>query len=120
MFIINATGRLGNDPEAFQAGTLPSAKFNLAVNTGKDETTWLKCSVFGTSSARVLDNLKKGMKVTVNGTGKQNFYQKNDGSESSSVDVIVLRFDISFPPKEEASNVTPFPAQKSFNNNDIY
>ena len=120
MLIINATGRLGNDPEAFQAATIPGAKFNLAVNTGKDETTWLKCSVFGSSSARVLDNLKKGMKVTVNGTGKQNFYQKQDGSESSSVDVTVLRFDISFPPKHEASNVTPFPAQKSFNNNDIY
>ena len=120
MLIINATGRLGNDPEAFQVGTLPSAKFNLAVNTGKDETTWLKCAVFGSSSGRVLATLKKGMKVTVNGTGKQNFYQKKDGSEGSNMEVTVLRFDISFPPKEQASNVTPFPDKKSFNNNDIY
>ena len=135
MLIINATGNLGNEPEAFQAGTLPGAKFNLAVNTGKDETTWLKCAVFGSSSARVLDNLKKGMKVTVNGTGKQNIYQKNDGSEGSNMEVVVLRFDISFPPKEEnasrysiekdpypsrPNNVTPFPDKKSFNNNDIY
>jgi single-stranded DNA-binding protein len=120
MLIINATGRLGNDPEAFQAGTIPGAKFNLAVDTGKDETAWLKCAVFGSSSARVLDNLKKGMKVTVNGTGKQNIYQKNDGSEGSRIEVTVLRFDISFPPREQASNVTPFPAQKSFDNNDIY
>ena len=120
MFIINATGRLGNDPEAFQAGTLPSAKFNLAVNTGKDETTWMMGAVFGSSSTTVLDKLKKGMKVTVNGTGKQNFYQKNDGSEGSSIEVTVLRFDISFPPKEEASNVTPFPDKKNFDNNDIY
>ena len=120
MLIINATGRLGNDPEAFQAGTLPSARFNLAVNTGRDETTWLKCAVFGSSSATVLDKLNKGMKVTVAGTGKQNFYQKKDGSEGSSIEVTVLRFDISFPPKEQASNVTPFPAQKSFDNNDQY
>jgi single-strand DNA-binding protein len=130
MLIINATGRLGNDPEAFQSGTIPGANFNLAVNTGKDETTWLKCAVFGSSSGRVLDNLKKGMKVTVNGTGKQNFFQKKDGSEGSNMEVVVLRFDISFPPKDEASdvdpypakksNVTPFPDKKSFNNNDIY
>ena len=90
------------------------------MDTGKDETTWLKCAVFGSSSGRVLDKLKKGMKVTVNGTGKQNFYQKKDGSEGSNMEVVVLRFDISFPPKEEASNVTPFPDKKSFNNNDIY
>ena len=122
MLIINATGRLGNDPEAFtsKTGTLPSARFNLAVNTGYQETTWLKCAVFGSSSSKVLDNLKKGMKVTICGTGKQNFYQKKDGSESSNIDVNVLRFDISFPPKEQPSNVTPFPAQKSFDNNDIY
>ena len=62
MLIINATGRLGTNPEAFQAGTLPAARFNLAVNTGKDETTRLKCAVCGSKSARVLDNLKKGMK----------------------------------------------------------
>jgi len=36
MLIINATGNLGNEPEAFQAGSIPGAKFNLAVNTGKD------------------------------------------------------------------------------------
>ena len=120
MLIINATGRLGNDPEAFQAATIPGAKFNLAVNTGKDETTWLKCAVFGSQSARVLDNLKKGMKVTINGTGKHTFFKKRDEREGSQVEVNVLRFDISFPPKEEASNVTPFPDKKSFNNNDIY
>ena len=120
MLIIQAVGRLGNDPEAFQAGTLPAARFNLAVNTGKDETTWLKCAVFGSQSARVLDKLKKGMKVTINGTGKHTFFKKRDETEGCQIEVNVLRFDISFPQKEQPSNVTPFPAQKSFNNNDIY
>ena len=120
MLIIQAVGRLGNDPEAFQAGTLPAARFNLAVNTGKDETTWLRCAVFGSQSARVLDILKKGMKITINGTGKHTFFKKRDEREGCQIDVNVLRFDISFPPKEQPSNVTPFPAQKSFNSNDIY
>ena len=120
MLIINATGRLGNDPEAFQSGTIPGANFNLAVNTGKDETTWLKCAVFGNSSARVLDNLKKGMSITVFGTAKQTFWQKNDGSEAANIEASVLRFDIHFPPKEQPSNVTPFPDKKSFDNNDQY
>ena len=137
MLIINATGRLGNDPEAFQAATIPGAKFNLAVNTGKDETTWLKCSVFGSRSATVLDYFKKGSKVTVIGKASQRFYQKKDGSEGSSIELNVS--DFTLPERESkgenasrysikedpyadkrGSNVTPFPKQKSFDNNDIY
>ena len=30
---ISAVGRLGADPEAFQAGTTPACRFNLAIKT---------------------------------------------------------------------------------------
>ena len=55
MLNITAVGNLGREPEAFQAGTTPAAKFPLAARTGKDETTWLNCVVFGARSATVLD-----------------------------------------------------------------
>jgi len=41
MLAITAVGNLGRDPEAFQAGTTPAARFSLAARTGKDETTWI-------------------------------------------------------------------------------
>ena len=67
MLNITAVGNLGREPEAFQAGTTPAAKFPLAARTGKDATTWRNCVVCGARSATVLDYLKKGSKVTVTG-----------------------------------------------------
>ena len=137
MLNITAVGNLGKEPEAFQAGTTPGAKLPLAARTGKDETTWLNCVVFGPRSATVLDYFKKGSKVTVIGKASQRFYQKKDGSEGSSIELNVS--DFTLPERESkgenasrysikedpyadkrGSNVTPFPKQKSFDNNDIY
>ena len=120
MLIITAVGNLGKDPESFQAGATPAVKFTLAARTGKDETTWLNCVVFGARSATVLDYFKKGSKVIVTGKGSQKFYQKKDGSQGSSIELNVSDFTLPEKVAQETSNVTPFPAQKSFNNNDIY
>ncbi len=120
MLNITAVGNLGKEPEAFQAGTTPGAKFPLAARTGKDETTWLNCVVFGPRSATVLDYFKKGSKVTVIGKASQRFYQKKDGSEGSSIELNVSDFTLPERQQNDSSNVTPFPDKKSFNNNDIY
>ena len=120
MLNITAVGNLGRDPEAFQAGATPAVKFTLAALTGKYDTTWLNCVVFGARSATVLDYFKKGSKVTVTGKGSQRFYQKKDGSEGSSIEVNISDFTLPEKPAQESSNVTPFTKQKSFNNNDIY
>ena len=120
MLNITAVGNLGRDPEAFQAGATPAVKFPLAARTGKDETTWLNCVVFGARSATVLDYFKKGSKVTVTGKGSQRFYQKKDGSEGSSIEVNISDFTLPEKPAQETSNVTVLPTKKQFDNNDIY
>ena len=117
---ISAVGRLGADPEGFQAGTTPAAKFDLAIKTGKDETTWMKCTVFGKRSAPILDYFKKGSLVTVAGRGRYTTFEKQDGSKGNSLDMIIDDFTLPPKPVEDTSNVTPFTKQKSFNNNDIY
>ena len=117
---ISAFGRLGADPEAFQAGTTPGASFRLAIRTGKDETTWLKCSVFGKRSAPVLDYFKKGSLVTVAGKGRYTEFEKRDGSKGNSLEINVDDFTLPPKPAQEASNVTVLPTNKQFNNNDIY
>ena len=127
---ISAVGRLGADPEGFQAGTTPAAKFDLAIKTGKDETTWMKCVVFGKRSAPILDYFKKGSKVTVAGNGRYTTFEKQDGSKGNSLELTVMDFTLPEKPQNDSSdvdpyparksNVTPFPAQKSFNSNDIY
>ena len=118
---ISAVGRLGADPEGFQAGTTPAAKFDIAIKTGKDETTWMKCVVFGKRSAPILDYFKKGSKVTVAGNGRYTTFEKQDGSKGNSLELTVMDFTLpERESKEQASNVTPFTKQKSFDNNDIY
>ena len=121
MLIVTAVGNLGSDPEAFQAGTTPGAKFSFAARTNKDETSWINCKVFGARSSAALDYLKKGSHITVSGKGSIRNFERKDGSKGSSFELNVSEFTL---PKresqEQASNVTPFPAQKSFNNNDIY
>ena len=120
MLSITAVGNLGREPEAFQAGTTPAVKFPLAARTGKDETTWLNCVVFGARSATVLDYFKKGSKVTVVGKACLRFYQKKGGSEGSSLELNVSDFTLPERPAQDTSNVTPFPDKKSFDNNDQY
>ena len=120
MLSITAVGNLGREPEAFQAGTTPAVKFTLAARTGKDETTWLNCVVFGARSATVLDYFKKGSKVTVTGKATQRFFDKKDGSPGSSIQVNVYDFTLPEKPAQDTSNVTPFPDKKSFDNNDQY
>ena len=99
MLNITAVGRLGKDPEAFQAGAIPAAKFSFAVNTGKDETTWINCTVFGKRSSTVLDYFKKGSKVTLTGKGQLRIYEKNDGTTGSSLELNVQ--DFTLPDREQ-------------------
>ena len=120
MLAITAVGNLGKDPEAFQAGTTPAARFSLAARTGKDETTWINCVVFGNRSATVLDYFKKGSKVTVVGKASQRFFDKKDGSQGSSIELNVSDFTLPERPQNDNSNVTPFQDKKNFDNNDIY
>lgn len=119
---ISAVGRLGADPEGFQAGTTPAAKFDLAIKTGKDQTTWIKCIAFGKKSAPVLDYFKKGSLVTVAGKGRYTEFEKRDGSKGNSLEINVDDFTLPPKPAQEASNVTALPTNKQFENNlrDIY
>ena len=106
MLIITAVGNLGKDPEAFQAGSTPGAKFTLAARTGKDETTWINCVVFGARSAPVLDYFKKGSKVTVTGKGQVRTYQKQDGTQGSSLELNVNDFTLPDRQQETKKAVT--------------
>tara|TARA_B100000902_G_scaffold393892_1_gene449059 strand:- start:898 stop:1221 length:324 start_codon:yes stop_codon:yes gene_type:complete len=104
MLNITAVGNLGRDPEAFNAGATPAVRFTLAARTGKDETTWLNCVVFGTRSGTVLDYFKKGSKVTVSGKAGQRFYEKKDGTQGSSLEVNVYDFTLPDKPQADQQN----------------
>ena len=47
MLNITAHGNLGKDPEIKKVNDTQVASFSLAARTGKDETTWIDCTVWG-------------------------------------------------------------------------
>ena len=99
MLNITAVGRLGKDPEQKQGDTLIT-KFSLAANTGKDETTWMDCAVFGNRGNALVQYVSKGQQITISGRGKLETYEKRDGTAGTSLQVIVN--DFSLPAKTDA------------------
>lgn len=101
MLIITAHGNLGKDPELKNVNETQVANFSLAARTGKDETTWIECQVWGKRAQTVCEYLSKGDKITVSGQGKIRVYEKTDGTESRSLDLKVS--DFTLPLKKETA-----------------
>ena len=101
MLNITAVGNLGRDPELREAGSSQVASFSIAVSTGKDETSWINCSIWGKRADVAMQYLKKGNRITVAGSGKLNTYQKKDGTEGQSFQLNVS--DFTLPPREGAA-----------------
>ena len=105
MLNITAFGNLGRDPELKEIGDYPAASFSLAVKTGKDQTTWLNCTVFGEKKANVImEYFKKGSKVVVSGRGNLRTYEGLDGTEKTSMDLVVNDFSLPERQKDSGSD----------------
>ena len=94
MLNITAQGNIGRDPELKQVGSNQLASFSLAVSTGKEETTWIECAVWGTRSDVAMRFLKKGGKITIAGRAKSRAYLKKDGTAGCSLEVDVYDFTL--------------------------
>ena len=58
MLNMTAHGNLGRDPELKEVGSTQVASFSIAARTGKDETTWIDCSVWGKRADTVINYLQ--------------------------------------------------------------
>lgn len=89
-------GNLGRDPEArFTQGGLAICKLSVAVtervkdgDAWKDETEWVRVTVFGKTAENAAQYLQKGRQVYVEGRLKSSKYTDKDGVEKVSVEVI--------------------------------
>ena len=95
MLNITAHGNIGNDPELkyLESGN-QVANFRLAARTGKDETTWINCAVWGKRAQTAAEYLRKGAKITIAGQGKLRSYTTSDGIEKQSLNVNVTDFTL--------------------------
>ena len=100
MLNMTAHGNLGRDPELKEVGSSQVASFSIAARTGKDQTTWIDCSVWGKRADTVMEYLHKGDRVTVVGSGRIRTFDKKDGSEGKSLELNVS--DFTLPAKSTA------------------
>jgi len=94
MLVLTISGYLGRDPELKTTNQSQVASFSVGVPTGKDETTWVDCSVWGKRADTVMAYFRKGSKVTLTGSGKLCIYEKKDGTQGSSLEMNVTDFTL--------------------------
>lgn len=102
MLVLTISGNLGRDPELKTTDQSQVASFSVGVRTGKDETTWVNCSVWGKRADTVMAYFRRGAgRVTLTGSGKLRTYEKKDGSLGSSLEMNVT--DFTLPAREGAA-----------------
>lgn len=75
------------------------ATFGIAINEGKDKTTFLNCVAWEKTAELIAEYCKKGDRLSGSGRIDIRSYEQ-DGVKKYSTEVIVQQFD--FPPKGQA------------------
>lgn len=97
--VFSFTGTVGRDAEVRYT---PSGQAVLSVtvanNIGfgdKQQTLWIRVSVFGKrAEGQLVNYLKKGQQVFVSGELRTNEYQANDGATKTSLELIANVLDL--------------------------
>ena len=99
MNIISLTGNLGKDNAVRQLSsgkTVLNNSIGVRSNSkvgGEYQTSWFNVSIFGKSAEIFNQYTKKGSKVFLTGEIRIREYKKNDGTNGTSVDLIVNNFE---------------------------
>lgn len=98
MNILQVIGYLARDPEERQTQNgVKMTKLVVADNVTKDDVIWWQCYVFGESHDKIIAYLKKGSAAIIIGEmRKSKIYQKKDGTNEVSNEMLV--FQIKFSP----------------------
>lgn len=87
---VTLIGRITNDLELKDAGTVKLVNFNIAVNkTGKSgEAVFVSCVAFREVAENLVKFQKKGNLIAIKGSLNNNEYQDKDGNKRSYMNVI--------------------------------
>ena len=101
-------GRAGKDPEARETGKGEAvANISLATNSGygdNEKTDWHRVTFFGKLANTVIDYVKKGQELYVEGRISYSKYTGKDGVEKYSTSIIA--YSMQMGKKEAGSAVS--------------
>ena len=92
MFNVSIAGRLTKDAQYKQAGTYDMATFTVAIEHGKEKTSYVDCQIWGKRFQTILDAYKKGSLVAVSGNGEYLIYETETGEQRKKLVVNVDKF----------------------------
>jgi single-strand DNA-binding protein len=113
MNVWSFTGRLGADAEVKQVRDSAVAEFRCAVASGygdREQTTWVRCNLWGKRGESLAPYLTKGQQVAVSGELTNREYERNDGGTGYSLEVRVN--DLTLVGGKQTQKETP-PAQEA-------
>lgn len=94
-------GRLGQEPELrYTPAGKAVCTLNVAIQTGKDETLWMKADLWEKAAENATEWLHKGSRVYLTGRLKQRDWTDKDGNARRSIELTVNRFQ-NLTPKAE-------------------
>lgn len=111
-------GNLGNQPEArftqsgnatltFSVGCTPRRKDKDSGQWDDDGAPlWITITLWGEEAERWAEVLNKGDRISVNGTLKRRTYERRDGGQGESLELVGAR-DLAVIPKPDSQPVTP-------------
>ncbi len=79
-------GYMGKEPELRDVSGQPALVFSIASNDkrwGSDNTTWVKCTIWGNRATYWASRLKKGTKLFVSGVLSLDTYTGKNGKTSN-------------------------------------
>ena len=85
---LSIAGNVGNVRKGEHNGK-PVLNFSVAVNEGRDRTTWFDCALWGDRVNGVGQYIQTGGKVAVVGSVSARTYTKGNGDVTASLDVFV-------------------------------
>jgi single stranded DNA-binding protein len=111
MIILNASGNITADAKVRTIGSntvtsftiASNARFKTAIGDTKDETTYVRCSLWNNEEAAKL--LYKGRSLNVVGSFKMNIWENSNGEKIPSLDLRVSFFQV-FGKNEKKEVVT--------------
>jgi len=88
------TGNLGADPESvYTSEGTHIVNFDLAFNSGKDRTSWVKVACFNKLAEIAEKYLHKGAKILLTGALDLNKWKTDDGENRSMLKILANRIE---------------------------
>lgn len=113
---IIVTGHAGRDPELrySQAGDA-FATFSIAIKVGKDKTDWAEVTCNGKTSENVMQYVKKGSKLLIEGTPSADAYVNKEGKPVATLKIFANNVEFLSSKEDQQEQQEPDNTQDGFN-----